>query len=319
MSELLEIEEQLRDTSEAIAKTEQAVATDPSSAAARSMLRSFERRRQRLESEFSAVAKEMGVDVCAYRFFSDLSRPLAAPLCSAIVDFQNLYSLAYDAIKHGAKKTARRLPPDVVQATSFGFGYTFTGSLGVVLTFENSDRLLIETALDESMREIAALAQARSSADVLACGKRLGAPVVRAAHRWASNHADSSFGAEIAWKKGADVLVNLLMEAEQFSELVEAISATTETTDEEIEMVARLAGADVDKKRFHLTLEDGEISGAFSNEIPAEQTFEVGRPYKVKLRKRVKVYYSTEKEESATYYLLAASPSSWPSATSPAP
>lgn len=312
MSDILYLQEQLQDTSEAIAKSQQAVASDPASKAATAMLRSVEKRREKLEHQFLLAAQELGVDVCSYRFFSDLIRPLVSPLCNALIEFQSLYSLAYDAIKYGPKKPGKKVSPDVIEETAFGFGYTFAGSLGVVLTFDNSKRLLFETALDESMREIETLARATTSADVSACGKRLGAPVVRAAHRWASAHAESSLGAEIAWKKGDDVLVNLLLEARSFADLVETIGTTTETITEEMEMVAKLAGADTEKRTFHLVLPDeGEIQGRFSDEISHDQTFEVGRPHKVRVRKRVRVYYATDKEEAASYQLLSASPSTY--------
>jgi hypothetical protein len=321
MSDLLHIQEQLRDTNAAIAKSEQAIALDPSSKAVGTMLRSFQKRQQKLESEFAELAKHVGTDVCSYRFFSDDVQQKITPVCLALIDFQSLYSLAYDAIKSGAKKPGRRLPPEVVDESAFGFGYTFSGSLGVVMTFDNSKRLLFETVFDESMGEVAALAQATSSAEVLECGKRVGVPVVRAAHKWAATHAEAALGAEIAWKKGDEVLWDLLLEPRIFADLAETIRGTTEIVVDEVEMVARLVGADVKGRTFHLVLADGsDLRGTIANEIPADRDFPValGRPHKLKLRKRVKVYYATEKEESATYQLVEATPSSWPNEASPA-
>lgn len=308
MSNLLDIQSQLRDTSEAIAKSEQAVASEPTSAAARTMLRSFEKRRRVLEEDFFTAAGLVGTDVCSYRFFSGAGRAAVSPLCSVLIDFQALYSLVYDAIKTGPKRRSRKLPQDVIDETSFSFGYTFSGSVGIVLTFDNPKVELFGTALDESMQAVASLASAKSSGDVLECGRMLGVPAVRAAHKWASSHAASSLGAEIGWRKGRDVLINLFLEAQDFSELVGTINNTTETIEEDIEVAGRLVGADVQRRTFHLVLPSGEeLRGNFGSLISPTQTFEVGRTYNTTLKRRVKVYYATEEEEGATYQLLMAS------------
>lgn len=307
MSNLLDLQAQLQDTSEAIAKSEQALASQPASGPAKAMLRSFEKRRQALEERFFAAASLVGTDLCSYRFFSDGARPSLSPICGALIDFQALYSLAYDAIKTGPKRRSRKVPQDVVDETSFSLGYTFSGSVGVVLTFDNRRLELFGTALDESMQAVASLASAKTSADILQCGRLLGVPAVRAAHKWASTHVASSLGAEIGWRKGKDVLLNLFLEPGDFSDLVATINNTTETIEEDIEVEGRLVGADVQRRTFHLILPTGEeLRGNFSSSISPTQTFEVGRTYNTTLKRKVKVYYATEEEEGATYQLLMA-------------
>lgn len=307
MSELLDIQEKLRDTSAAIAQFEQAIAQEPSSASAAAMLQSFEKRRNVLEEEFQRTAKRVGTDACSYRFFSDFVRPTVTPLCAALSDFQTLYSVVYDAIKSGPKKQSRKLPPDVVDESSFFFGYTFSGSVGVVLMFDNEKRELFESSLDDAMQAVFELASARSSADILERGRRLGVSAVRAVHKWASAHAASALGADIEWKKGHEVVSRLLMQVPDLAHLAGIISDTSEVIEETIEFVGRLAGADVDQRRFHLQLDDGtDIKGGFSDMVPADRTFEVGMTHAVTLRKKVRVYYSTEREEGASYQLLVA-------------
>jgi hypothetical protein len=119
MSRLLDLQEQLKDTSAAIAQFEKAFASQPQSRSVAAMLKSFEKRKRQLEQEFLEAASALGTDVCSYRFFSDTLRPTVTPLCSSLADFQSLYSLVYDAIKTGPKKRRGRLAPDVVADSSF--------------------------------------------------------------------------------------------------------------------------------------------------------------------------------------------------------
>jgi hypothetical protein len=89
--------------------------------------------------------------------------------------------------------------------------------------------------------------------------------------------------------------------------LISAIDSTTEVIEEEIELTAKLAGADVARRTFHLEVEGAEdIRGRFAASIPEDRTFEVGRTYRVTLRKKVRVYYSTEQEEDVSHELVLA-------------
>jgi hypothetical protein len=272
------------------------------------MLKSFEKRRRVLEEQFRETAGNVGTDACSYRFFSDSVRPTVAPLCSALSDFQSLYWIVYDAIKTGPKARNRKLPPDVLEEASFFVGYTFPGSVGIVLTFDNDMRGRFETALDAAMQSLFELAKARSSTAIIDCGRRLGVQAVKAAHKWASAHVDAALGADIEWLKGHEAIDRLFMQLPDLRELASVIASTTTVIEEDLELVGRLSGADVDKRTFHLALPgSADIRGKLSDGVPTDRIFEVGAEHKVTLRKRVRVYYSTDQEEDASYSLLFAS------------
>ena len=50
-------------------------------------------------------------------------RPTLAGLANVLADFQNLFSLVYDVLKHGRKLIAR-IGPDILDETAFGFAYS---------------------------------------------------------------------------------------------------------------------------------------------------------------------------------------------------
>src|SRR5262245_48895431 len=135
MSTILELTTQIREVGAAIALHEKAMVERPSPSIEAS-LRSLSKRLSKLEADYAALAAGLGVDVCKYRFFADYVRTTVEPVGQALVNFQHVFTLAYNAIQNGPKLTAR-ITPDMEKLTAFGFGYTFAGSLGVALTFTN--------------------------------------------------------------------------------------------------------------------------------------------------------------------------------------
>lgn len=183
MNRLLELQGLLQDTSAAIAQAEAAFAADPKSQPVATMLRSIEKRKRQLEVEFQAISEEMGVSACSYRFFDKHVRPTVNPLCSSLINFQSLFSIIYDAVQSGPKKV-KRLTAEVVDQSSLFFGYTFSGSVGVVLTLSNQQRTLFGSSLDASAELLFDLARSKTSEDILSRSRAVGVPAVRALHRW---------------------------------------------------------------------------------------------------------------------------------------
>src|SRR5205085_948706 len=155
---------------------------------------------QMLEDDFRALAERKSLDVCSYRMFNATDRFKLSGFAKALADFQTTFSLTYDALKNGPKQRAR-LTPEVEAETSFEFGYAFSGSVGVVMTFENERLLLGETLLDEAMSVMFEMAKATTSAEIAAFAKRIGPPPIRALYQWASDHLAADMGADIEWRK----------------------------------------------------------------------------------------------------------------------
>lgn len=78
----------------------------------------------------------------------------------------------------------------------------------------------------------------------------------------------------------------------------------SEPTEEEIEEIGHLVGADIRQQTFHLILLNGDdITGTLTNSIDSELPIELSKPYRAKLRKTTRVGYPT-----AEYLLLALEP-----------
>src|SRR5258708_28565376 len=187
---LLQIQEKLQSTIASIRQLEASMIDHPDSPSLRANIKSLQKLQRNYEAEFLDAASERGEHVCSYRLFG-LGNPTIAAMSKALGDFQSMFSIVYDAIKNGPKDRAK-MSTDVAQATSFSFGYTFPGSVGVVFTLPN-ERLLpgIQTDLDKTFGRISDIARADQPDQIAALAKELGAPPIRATYRWAKDHAEN--------------------------------------------------------------------------------------------------------------------------------
>lgn len=306
MSELLDISEKLQDTAAAMSQIERAITSDPASQALTLMGRSLEKRHHALEEAFKAAASREGTSVLTYRLIPD-SDPKLMGLTTALGDFQNVFSVVYDAQRNGPKQTAK-VGAESANASAFGFAYTFPGSVGFVLTL--GDRRLFDegSEFDRTIQIIFELAKADSPEMVLSFAKLLGPAPVRVVYQWAIDHVRFGMSAEIDWERGESVRQNLLIQYRELRKLSEVIGRTSDDTTDTLTIVGELAAADTTRKTFKLNPDmGGEISGKFSEAISAEHTVELPRRYRVTLVKTRRVKFSTDEEE-VSYFLTGLEP-----------
>jgi hypothetical protein len=285
MAELLEIITQIEDTEAAIAKTEQAFATHPGESGLRFALASLEKRQRELSEDFNLHAAARGLDVCSYRLFGRSSeRPTLRVFANALRDFQELFTTVYDALVKGPKERLRVGVESLAQ-TSFGFGYSFTGSLGVVLTLPN-ERLLIPTPLDETIKTVFELARSAHPQDVESFAKKLGPAPIRMAYLWAQHQVEAGVGAEIEWRRAQDVRASAIFQAPELARLQEAIEKTSEVEETVFTWVGVLLGGDVKTGQFHMSFEgENEIRGRMARDLALEERLTLRERYRATIRK----------------------------------
>jgi len=306
MTRIAEIQQKLLETNKAIAEMEKAIAIDPKSLSLSAMMKSLENRYQDLEAHFLAAVDSLGIDVCAYRIFPEEESPTLKALSSVLGDFQNLVSTVYDAIKTAIPKIRARISAEIVAETEFRFGYTFPGSVGVVLTIPNQRLLIGESYLDESLRVISEMAKVHDSPEVLEYAKRLGPASVRSLYKWAYDHAESGLGVDIEWRRQQLIKTRLFAQRPELERLHQIIGLTSEERVSELTVYANLVGVELIRRSFHLKLDTGEdIRGSLAEDIDIseKQTVELPKRYKAHVKKTEKIRYSTE-EEDISYNLL---------------
>lgn len=306
MSALLEIAEKLQDTQAAIVRLERTVALNPDSPSVVLSLNSLRKREQNLEEQFAELADRLGVDVCSYRMFPEKGGQLKAKaLANALSDFQTLFTQVYNAVKHGLRERVGRVTADVLAETSFDYGYSFTGSVGFVLTLPNKRLLLGETDLDAAMRIITELVKAESPEQIAAFKDTLGLAPIRSMYRWAEDHALAGLGADIQWRRQQESRVSLFVQSPQLEVLRRTIARTSEMVENEYEVEGLLVGIDTKYRSFHMEVQGmADIKGKILGEIDPDHTVKLPAFYKARIRTETIIHYSTEKEE-VSYYLVS--------------
>jgi hypothetical protein len=305
MDDLLETIEKLQDTQAAIRRAERAAAEYPDLPSVALSLRSLQERHQALESAFSSLADEQWFDICSYKVLPEKDGRVTLPsLTSSLGDFQALFTLVYDTIKNGPKQRGRA-SPEATAATTFAFGYSFTGSVGFVLTLPNERLLVDETDLDRAMHTVFEMARAESSDQIAVFAKELGAAPIRTMYKWATDHVRSGLSVDIDWRREEQVKSKLFIQVPELENLQHAIAATSDEVEETLTVTGLLVGAHVHTHSFHMELEDGsEIRGKMAEGIGSEYTVELPRRYTAHILKTTQINYATE-EDIVTYYLLS--------------
>lgn len=308
MSALLEITEKLQDTQAAIRQLEQAIARQAPTPSVIATLNSLQKRQGDLEARFAEAAAAESRDVCSYRLFPDQkeeAQPTLRAFTKTLLDFQTLFTQVYDAIKSGQPKERTRVTAEVAAETAFGFGYSFTGSLGAVLTLPNERFLFpeVESDIDQAINTVFDLVKAEKPQDIAAYAKQLGAAPIRTLYNWVSDQVISGLSSSIEWKREQQVRSHLLVQFPELAELKRAIEASSDEETEELTLTGLLVGLDVSSRTFHMSFEEGEdIRGKMAQSIGLEHTVELPRAYTAKIIKTRKIYYSTDTEN--VYYFL---------------
>jgi hypothetical protein len=304
MSKILQIGDQLRDVHAEIARIERAVATHPQSKALSIDFRSMSKRRAALEAEFSALADRQDLDVLQYRLMPASSAPLSLRALTRILDkFQAAISTVYDSIKSGAKRRVK-LSADVLVESGFDFGYTYSGSVGVVLTVPNERMLLDSSRLDLAVAAFFDVAESTSRAEVIEFARRYGIASVRRIYDWSAAHADYDIAADINLTRSAATRVRLQVAPKALRRLKHIIEETSDVVDESQTVTARLAGMDVDKRTFHLVaLEDEDIEGKWADIFvhDSSHVLDKDKVFTAELSKQTRVHFALEREETAWF------------------
>ena len=168
------------------------------------------------------------MDVCSYRVSTPDGRPTIEALSNALISFQNLFSITFDAIKNGPKARAR-LSEKVTSATAFRFGYTFPGSVGVVFTLPN-ERLLptLGTELDISMNALLDLSKLDTPEKVSQSVKQYGEAVIRATYKWAKVLSEHALTVGLEWIRDKEAKTKLLIQEPESHRLYNVIEQSGE-------------------------------------------------------------------------------------------
>lgn len=302
MSALRAVLDRLNDIEATISEIEGS-ATLEDAFAYRLTLQSLEKRRDALREELNDVVQRNFIEICDYRIIPESSTSYAInAVAGALHNFQDLVTLLFDS-DHKKPKQRARIDPTSVEKTRFDFGFSYAGSLGMVLTVPNERLIGIDSQLDVAIREAFDLMTAKTAEEIKAAALKFGPPVIRKLYAWSKVQRDYGLTADIKWLRGATVRSKVLVQSRESAEVCELIETKSDVTEDPLSVVATLVGFNVSNRRFTVELPEGElISGIFDREFsPSPRT--VPSRYSARLVKRTVVHYVVEKDD-VTWILI---------------
>ncbi len=252
MSDLLDLQEKLQDTLAALQRARQVMASDPNDLEFSLVVQSLEARQRSLENIFADEAARNGVDICKYRIIRDERSYPASAFADSIKSFQSCLTIFFDALRNGAKRSARSAA-DIVAQTTLDIGYVYPGSLGVAFTISN-EQCLFETELDEAIKSIFEVVRVSSADELLEMSRKLGPAPIRKLHEWASTNVKFGMTTDIEWKHEQKIRLESMLQPGEAAHLVSIIEGTRPEEITEHKITGILRGGDLDKKSFHLAM-----------------------------------------------------------------
>lgn len=287
-----------------VSAMERALQAEPHDVGLRLTLLSAKRQADRAEKELMDSASVSGVDVCRYRVVKQVGQYPAADLGRSLAAYQDLFTSVYDFVKNGAKKVAR-YTNEIKEQTALNIGYTYPGSVGVLLTIDNPRGLFFDTGeFDDVVNVINTLTELRSIQEVRQVAQKMGLPVVRSVYNWAEQNWQAQYSVDIKWARSDRVSTGRFVERAEFLKITSLIKQTEDEEPRDFEVVGTLAGYNVLTDSFSITSHNGDtFSGKLSDGFVRKQ-YKVPMQYVAQIREKAVTNYAIEKTVT-TYELLS--------------
>jgi hypothetical protein len=262
-----------------VARLEDALARDPQSASLQINLAAQMKLARQAEEQLLRLAELSHVEVCNYRLLPATGDTYAlAHVSRSMLEFQNLFSQLYDALKHGIKQRAV-IGTETARESLLEFGYSYSGSLGIVL-LAPSDKTFFEGQLDSTIDSLFEVLEISSQQDVRNVARRFGRPVVKRVYDWSKSNLDGGFATDVQWKKSDGRCLGQVVEQKKMGIILNTIVATSDIAQIENSIGGMLVGINVQAGTFQFIGQDGEnYRGRLHEEFSREREVGVPRRY----------------------------------------
>jgi hypothetical protein len=294
--------ERIRATYAHIAETEAVAVAHPGDRYVLASLSAVKEQAVQLEAEWLELSHEKQQEVCRYRLMSSAGEAYSASgFAKSLIEFQELFSQIYDAIKNGVKSRAR-VSGQVSSDSSFKLAYTFPGSLGVVLTVQD-DLSLFENKFGTAIDAFNDVMAVSTEFEVRDMAKTLGEAVVRKVFDWSQANVNAGYGVDVTWKMVDGTYKGQIVDRDSLERLSQIISRTSDIERRTLNLSGSLVAIDIPRKRFRLVVPDGDdFPGVLSEGFDVSRKWAVNTSYRAKIEMETITHYATQKTDR-TYKL----------------
>lgn len=296
MSEIASAVERTRKAFASVSQLEEAVARDPQDRSLQLNLTAMRKMAAQSEEQLLKFSECRHIEVCNYRLIPEATDSYALPHVSqSWLEYQNLFSQIYDAKRNGKTRSKAQINPEAFQESVLEFGYSYSGSLGVVL-FRPGSRDLISGKFDESIDALYQCLDIRDQDDVRTVAQALGNAVVRRIADWSKANLQGGFAADVRWTRSDGRQLGEVIERSRMDDIVGIIAATSDVETTEVSAAGVLIGGDIQSGAFHFVVPGGaDYRGRVADEFSADTQMTLGKSYRAVIREMRTTVYATEK------------------------
>jgi hypothetical protein len=296
MSGLDYLLDRLRRAYASIAEIEQAALRVPGDSFLLANLASLKSDAEDLEAQWRQLAINEQKEVCRYRLIPTGMMGYAIQYVTrSLLEFQELFSQIYDSLAHGPKKRMR-LTDDLIAETRFDFGFSYPGSLGIVLMVQGEPSFFGDK-YDQSIDALMQIAGVKDEDSVREMSRTLGGAVVKRAFDWSRVNLSAGYTVDIGWTTTKGYSRGGTIDVTTFGRVVEIISKTSDTERDTIRVPGVLIGIDAKAKRFRFVAYDGNgppYSGFLSEIFPVKQVWSINTSYTAQITVETVIEYATQ-------------------------
>ncbi|WP_162245460.1 hypothetical protein [Methylobacterium sp. Leaf466] len=248
-----------------------------------------------LRQRMFEAASEAQIEVCNYRLIQVENRRYGLSYVSeSMLTYQNLFTQVHDAKKNGPKAKAT-FGNEALEESMMELGYTYAGSLGVVLLAPTQRDIFQHGALDASIDAFFRVVEIDSRSAVRHVAQELGNAVIKRVHDWSAANVKGGFDADVRWNRSDGRQLGQLVGRERMERIVGIIEAASDEIRNIRPIVGTLVGIDVMTGSFHLVVPNGEdFKGLLGPDFDRNREWPVNRAYGATILEARTTIYSTE-------------------------
>jgi hypothetical protein len=283
------------------------MAHNPRDLGLRMTLSSAVRMAERTERELYDAAISAQVDMCRYRLVKHIGEGFGLQSIARSLElFQEAISHVYDAIT-GQPKTRARITPEKMRESQLLFGYSYAGSLGVIL-LAPSERGMFFSKFDDVVKTINEIFDIQDNFELRDAAKAIGPAAIRKIYEWAEVNHDAGYDLDLRWTNSSSVEIGRYVEAKSFGRIANLISLTSDVETNRFRTQGVLVGFNSVFKTFHFVEpEGGSYKGPLADDFPLRQEWTVNKPYEAAIWEEITTRFSTG-EQTRKYRLSELKP-----------
>jgi hypothetical protein len=247
-----------------LARLERALASAPDDRKLRLQVSAAKKRSDFAQQSFLETIS-IDFDIIDYRIIQVNESYSISSIADSLISFQNVLTAVYDSITSGPKQRAN-YSADVKDVTRLGFGYSYPGSRGFILTVKN-EQDLFGGQLDSTSVAIENFLEIESLNDAIDASRALGLGAVSEVYKWVKTNAAYGNSVDLNWRHSTKGYTGRFVDIEKFRFLERLFAGAEEREARPREIYGFLVGLDVQTRRFHFVQPQGE---SFKGKLAAD-------------------------------------------------